>query len=226
MRPRPRRPKLTSVNRHMCLTCDEDFCRSALYRHCQTTGHGKYCADSKFYTASSWKRHLSHCTKVHDEVLHQLSGGESGNGSYRAATSLRERLVIQSKTKGIFQKEGSADEQIFHSGGLRRLQGRCDLLWCSNVECPVLYHLSCLDPPLKEVPEGDWYCTGCEAQREAQHRGSSSPEQQVELAEVVVWRKQYVVAAAVSSMMASKGNQQREGTITARKTKIDDEVDK
>eukprot|EP00803_Ostreobium_quekettii_P003791 evm.model.scf_714EXC.7 EVM.evm.TU.scf_714EXC.7 scf_714EXC:47239-61229(-) len=33
------------------------------------------------------------------------------------------------------------------------------LLCCDN--CPKVYHLGCLDPPLSRVPSGDWYCPSC-----------------------------------------------------------------
>ena len=28
--------------------------------------------------------------------------------------------------------------------------------------CDAAWHLFCLDPPLSEVPEGDWYCPKCD----------------------------------------------------------------
>ena len=28
-------------------------------------------------------------------------------------------------------------------------------------ECEYFYHTFCLDPPLDQVPEDDWYCPGC-----------------------------------------------------------------
>lgn len=28
--------------------------------------------------------------------------------------------------------------------------------------CPSVYHLNCLNPPLADVPEGDWKCPRCE----------------------------------------------------------------
>ncbi|XP_072402002.1 E3 ubiquitin-protein ligase UHRF1-like [Diabrotica undecimpunctata] len=34
-----------------------------------------------------------------------------------------------------------------------------DIILCD--ECDDEYHLECLDPPLDEVPEGDWYCPEC-----------------------------------------------------------------
>lgn len=32
-------------------------------------------------------------------------------------------------------------------------------MWCDS--CPNVFHLGCLDPPLLEVPEGDWFCDDC-----------------------------------------------------------------
>ena len=29
-------------------------------------------------------------------------------------------------------------------------------------KCDAPYHLQCLDPPLHEVPEGEWFCANCE----------------------------------------------------------------
>ena len=34
-----------------------------------------------------------------------------------------------------------------------------ELLMCDS--CPLVYHLSCLDPPLSAVPEGSWLCPKC-----------------------------------------------------------------
>ncbi len=31
--------------------------------------------------------------------------------------------------------------------------------------CDDAYHLMCLNPPLNEIPEGDWYCAICEHQK-------------------------------------------------------------
>ena len=28
-------------------------------------------------------------------------------------------------------------------------------------KCPRVYHLFCLDPPLKQVPDGEWFCSKC-----------------------------------------------------------------
>ena len=39
------------------------------------------------------------------------------------------------------------------------------MLVCDH--CNQGYHMSCLQPPLKEVPEGDWYCPNCSRKRSA-----------------------------------------------------------
>ncbi|KAL5015035.1 hypothetical protein ScPMuIL_009305 [Solemya velum] len=37
-----------------------------------------------------------------------------------------------------------------------------ELLCCDN--CPSAYHTHCLNPPLKDIPDGDWHCPRCSAE--------------------------------------------------------------
>lgn len=37
------------------------------------------------------------------------------------------------------------------------------LLLCDG--CPLSFHIDCLDPPLDEIPSGDWYCVTCSERR-------------------------------------------------------------
>jgi hypothetical protein len=58
--------------------------------------------------------------------------------------------------KIIYQQEKKAKDKedccaVCHDGG--------DLIICE--ECESAFHLSCLNPPLAEVPECDWYCDEC-----------------------------------------------------------------
>ncbi|KAK9789399.1 hypothetical protein WJX73_003854 [Symbiochloris irregularis] len=43
-------------------------------------------------------------------------------------------------------------------------------------ECSHLFHLYCLNPALTEVPQGDWYCSRCTANREADLDGDEDRE--------------------------------------------------
>lgn len=33
----------------------------------------------------------------------------------------------------------------------------------TSLQCDTPYHLACLDPPLDAVPDGEWFCTDCQA---------------------------------------------------------------
>src|SRR4051812_8522159 len=56
------------------------------------------------------------------------------------------------ETEEIQQEEGEEDWcEICEGGGM--------LLCCDS--CNRAFHLDCLSPPLKEVPEGNWCCEHC-----------------------------------------------------------------
>ena len=40
-----------------------------------------------------------------------------------------------------------------------------DLLCCDG--CIRAYHLECVDPPLEEVPEGEWFCPKCQEEKKS-----------------------------------------------------------
>jgi len=42
--------------------------------------------------------------------------------------------------------------------------GAGELLCCDG--CPATFHIQCLNPPLKQIPTEDWFCTGCIARQE------------------------------------------------------------
>ncbi|KAL5252441.1 hypothetical protein ACHWQZ_G015272 [Mnemiopsis leidyi] len=41
-----------------------------------------------------------------------------------------------------------------------------ELLMCDK--CPRVYHLFCLDPPLKQVPDGEWFCSKCQEEKDVE----------------------------------------------------------
>ncbi|KAG8975027.1 hypothetical protein FRC05_006450 [Tulasnella sp. 425] len=47
-------------------------------------------------------------------------------------------------------------------------------LECEKCDSP--YHLKCLNPPLKEVPEGEWFCPACVAEADGDGHAAPAPE--------------------------------------------------
>ena len=60
------------------------------------------------------------------------------------------------------------EDECYSCGICKSAHHKSKLLECSK--CLGGFHLHCLDPPLKEVPEGDWVCSGCSAGRALRHR--------------------------------------------------------
>ena len=51
------------------------------------------------------------------------------------------------------------DGPIVYDDHCRSCHKLGDLLCCET--CPATYHLECVNPPLKEVPDHDWQCEIC-----------------------------------------------------------------
>ena len=51
------------------------------------------------------------------------------------------------------------DEEDEHMEFCRVCKEGGELLCCDS--CPSAYHLKCVEPPLDEVPDGDWTCPRC-----------------------------------------------------------------
>uniref|UniRef100_A0A915HKW0 Tyrosine-protein kinase BAZ1B n=1 Tax=Romanomermis culicivorax TaxID=13658 RepID=A0A915HKW0_ROMCU len=47
-------------------------------------------------------------------------------------------------------------------------------------ECNECYHIYCLRPPLKRIPQGDWFCTKCRPKRNKELRSHRCDEEDVE----------------------------------------------
>jgi hypothetical protein len=62
---------------------------------------------------------------------------------------------VEGESEYLRQKklwEQSDECEVCHNGG--------DLLCCDG--CVNAYHLECVQPPLKEIPEGQWFCPDCQ----------------------------------------------------------------
>ena len=55
--------------------------------------------------------------------------------------------------------EGEQDSEGEHADNCYYCKDGGELLCCDK--CPLAYHLQCLFPPLKEIPEGSWQCPRC-----------------------------------------------------------------
>ncbi|XP_076346621.1 nucleosome-remodeling factor subunit NURF301 E(bx) isoform X2 [Tachypleus tridentatus] len=82
-------------------------------------------------------------------------------------TSVSNKLRVLQFLCDQFLTTYQAKEEIT-SEGLIRHDDHCrvchklgDLLCCEN--CPAVYHLACIDPPLEEVPSEDWVCDICKS---------------------------------------------------------------
>ena len=61
-----------------------------------------------------------------------------------------------------------------------------EILLCDGAGCEKAYHLNCLQPPLKSVPDGDWFCPSC--------RKLSEPEPVVEADAATVVARRLILA--------------------------------
>ncbi|CAG9761276.1 unnamed protein product [Ceutorhynchus assimilis] len=57
------------------------------------------------------------------------------------------------------EKADLTDQDDEHEEFCKICQDGGELICCSS--CPLSYHIHCLDPPLPEIPEGDWNCRRC-----------------------------------------------------------------
>lgn len=54
---------------------------------------------------------------------------------------------------------GEAEEDDHHMEFCRVCKDGGELLCCDS--CPSSYHIHCLNPPLPEIPNGEWICPRC-----------------------------------------------------------------
>ena len=97
-----------------------------------------------------------------------------GEDSESSSLQLEEEVVAvpQSASDGEYgqeedeeEEEGEEEEEVEGSEGEHAdycfiCKDGGQLLCCDH--CPLAYHLSCLVPPLKQIPKGDWSCPRCQ----------------------------------------------------------------
>jgi len=88
---------------------------------------------TKYQVLHNWEKSLMNCTTFSQLFIHLQTLDESIAWS-KSALNARCRLC---------KRKGDADKMLL-----------CD-------KCDCGHHIYCLRPPLKEIPEGDWFCADC-----------------------------------------------------------------
>ncbi|XP_063678651.1 putative mediator of RNA polymerase II transcription subunit 12 isoform X3 [Bolinopsis microptera] len=70
--------------------------------------------------------------------------------------------------KDDMDNDGDTHEDYYntHDNYCSKCRMAGELLMCDK--CPRVYHLFCLDPPLKQVPDGEWFCSKCKEEKDAE----------------------------------------------------------
>ncbi|KAJ6393894.1 hypothetical protein OIU77_023184 [Salix suchowensis] len=103
------------------------------------------------------------------------TGKEDNSESPRNTSAAKRRPKSEQSSELSSSKKKGNDGQLWLLPNLNTMQGShlvvlyyyecviCDLggnLLCCD-SCPRVYHLQCLDPPLKRIPMGKWQCPKC-----------------------------------------------------------------
>jgi chromodomain-helicase-DNA-binding protein 4 len=86
--------------------------------------------------------------------------------SYLEEDGAQEEEQEEQEQDDWFDEEGDGDEEFLEVHKMEQSEDFCgichlggNLLCCDT--CTGVYHLSCLNPPLKIVPRGSWSCPKC-----------------------------------------------------------------
>lgn len=71
----------------------------------------------------------------------------------------KEGIQWEPKEEEDEEEEGGEEEEDDHMEFCRVCKDGGELLCCDT--CPSSYHLHCLNPPLPEIPNGEWLCPRC-----------------------------------------------------------------
>jgi len=65
-------------------------------------------------------------------------------------------------------EKGDSSEEDDHDTFCRVCKDGGDVILCDF--CPLVYHMNCLHPPMKNLPDGDWKCPVCTVCVHLSHR--------------------------------------------------------
>uniref|UniRef100_A0A8C7YE61 Chromodomain helicase DNA binding protein 4 n=1 Tax=Oryzias sinensis TaxID=183150 RepID=A0A8C7YE61_9TELE len=96
------------------------------------------------------------------------------DGSNRSSRLKKKAKSAKKKKKGT----GTPDGYDHHIEFCRVCKDGGELLCCDT--CPSSYHIHCLNPPLPEIPNGEWICPRCKV--------SPCPPMKGKVQRVITWR--------------------------------------
>lgn len=71
----------------------------------------------------------------------------------------KEGIQWEAKDEEEEEEEAPGEEEDDHMEFCRVCKDGGELLCCDT--CPSSYHIHCLNPPLPEIPNGEWLCPRC-----------------------------------------------------------------
>lgn len=71
----------------------------------------------------------------------------------------KEGIQWEAKDEEEEEEEPAGEEEDDHMEFCRVCKDGGELLCCDT--CPSSYHIHCLNPPLPEIPNGEWLCPRC-----------------------------------------------------------------
>lgn len=79
----------------------------------------------------------------------------------------KEGIQWEAKDEEEEEEEAPGEEEDDHMEFCRVCKDGGELLCCDT--CPSSYHIHCLNPPLPEIPNGEWLCPRCMVSSEPQY---------------------------------------------------------
>ena len=112
------------------------------------------------------------CPKAFHLVCLEPELEEAPEGEWFCAQCEKDGLAATKKAQNteVLSKSAPAMsdfEGIQHQEQCSWCKDGGELLCCDA--CPQTYHLECLNPPLRQVPNGEWYCPKCSAEKPKGH---------------------------------------------------------
>ncbi|XP_061868811.1 chromodomain-helicase-DNA-binding protein 5 isoform X3 [Colius striatus] len=99
------------------------------------------------------------CPRAYHLVCLDPELEKAPEGKWSCPHCEKEGIQWEPKEEDEEEEEGCEEEEDDHMEFCRVCKDGGELLCCDT--CPSSYHLHCLNPPLPEIPNGEWLCPRC-----------------------------------------------------------------